>query len=65
MKKRIILLTTLTLIFLSTGSPAFSQWPKYVVDDHVDMAINVDIGDIDGDTRPDIIAPAHGNDKFQ
>ena len=64
MKKQIKQMAVLTLSFLCTGSPVFGQWQKYVVDDHSITTVSVDIGDVDGDNRPDILAAANDNAKF-
>ncbi|UCH14917.1 MAG: VCBS repeat-containing protein, partial [Bacteroidales bacterium] len=58
------LTTILTVTFLFILSPIFGQWPKCVVDNNSKTVVTVDIGDVDGDNQPDIVAAAYGNTKL-
>lgn len=46
-----LLLGTLQCIL----TPAYGQWPKYIIDDNINVAVSVDVADMDGDTKLDLI----------
>ena len=65
MKKQVVFFTVFLLVNLSgIFSPAFGQWQKFVIDDNTKSACTADIGDVDGDNRPDIIASIFSIEKF-
>lgn len=46
-----LLLGTLQCIL----TPAYGQWPKYIIDDNINVAVSVDVADMDGDNKLDLI----------
>ncbi|MCK4806174.1 MAG: T9SS type A sorting domain-containing protein [Candidatus Aegiribacteria sp.] len=35
--------------------PAYGQWQKHIIDDNIVSAVDVDVGDLDGDTKLDLV----------
>ena len=57
MKENVIIF--ITVIFLCILSPTYSQWEKSVIDNDINSAVVVDIADIDGDSKLDLVVTHH------
>ena len=44
--------------------PLTGQWKKTVIDDNITTAVSVDTADLDGDSRPDLLVPAFGDNEL-
>ncbi|MBL7075457.1 T9SS type A sorting domain-containing protein [candidate division KSB1 bacterium] len=49
---------------LGVFKPAYGQWQKYIIDDNINVAVSVDVADLDGDTKLDLIVTDWVNSKL-
>ena len=62
MKNNFTLFTVaLLVLFLGVLSPTYGQWPKHIIEDYTDITVNVDVADMDGDTKLDLVVTEWGN----
>ena len=45
-------------------TPAYGQWEKHIIDDDIGTAVNVDVADMDGDTKLDLVVTDWGGGKL-
>ncbi len=53
MKTKLTLIFTVTFLFILL--PIYGQWPKHVIDVSINLAVSVDVADMDGDTKSDLV----------
>ncbi len=41
-------------------TPAYGEWQQYIIDDDINLAVNVDVADIDSDTELDLVVTNFG-----
>jgi hypothetical protein len=56
----VIFLVTLTGIL----TPTFGQWQKYTIDNNIGHAVSVDVANLDGDNKLDLIVTDPGSNKL-
>jgi len=56
----VVLLVTLSGIL----TPTYGQWQKTTIDNNIGLAISVDVADLDGDTKLDLIVTDWGSSKL-
>lgn len=65
MKKQFTFIVVVLLVtFIGVQSPTYGQWPKYIIEDYISSTVNVDVADMDGDTKLDLVVTAWGNKKL-
>ena len=62
MKRILCLVLLIVTAFLH--SQTYGQWPKYIIDDDISSAVNVDVADMDGDTKPDLVVTNELGDEL-
>ncbi|MFC2137162.1 T9SS type A sorting domain-containing protein [Bacteroidota bacterium] len=53
MKTKLPIILTVTFLFILL--PSYGQWQKYIIDDNINLGVSVDVADMDGDTKLDLI----------
>jgi len=64
MKHSILILASAVFFHIFVFIPSYGQWPETIIDENIAHAIAVDVADLDGDSKPDLIVTDLTNRKL-